>query len=163
MMKTRNNKKMSRPPSGAKKRTRMRRYNPTSVLITALVVFVFALILAVNLFRIQVVNHASYRALAANQHYSRQTVYPRRGSIFDSDGTRIAGTKMVYRIGMTPRDARSIRGSVTSDEIAAKLSAGLDLNQAEFLSLIHICFRYRFVGEAIEVTPDGQGLSLIHI
>lgn len=153
MMKTRNNKKISRPPAGAKKRTRMRRYNPTSVLITALVVFVFALILAVNLFRIQVVNHASYRALAANQHYSRQTVYPRRGSIFDSDGTRIAGTKMVYRIGMTPRDARSIRGSVTSDEIAAKLSAGLDLNQAEFRAQMDLVDE-TYILLAVDVAED---------
>lgn len=115
-----------------RKTVRRRRYNVWTLTAVSIAIFLCVIGIAVTLFRIQILEHDNYRALAAQQHYSRQTVYPLRGSIFDANGTRIAGTHTVYRIGMTPRDARSYLNLVSLDEIADQVVEALSLDREEF-------------------------------
>lgn len=130
-MNSRQNNKTSKLTKSNARRIR-RRYNANSLLVTGIGVLLFAALIAVALFRIQVVDHAEYQAQAAGQHYSRETIYPKRGSIYDRTGTRIAGTKTVYQIGMTPKDARSYRGMADADDIAKTVSGELNLDLSEF-------------------------------
>jgi stage V sporulation protein D (sporulation-specific penicillin-binding protein) len=130
-MNSRQNNKTSKLSKSNARRIR-RRYNANSLLVTGIGVLLFAALIAVALFRIQVIDHAEYQAQAAGQHYSRETIYPKRGSIYDRTGTRIAGTKTVYQIGMTPKDARSYRGMADEDDIAKTVSGELNLDLNEF-------------------------------
>lgn len=115
-----------------RKTVRTRRYNEWTLSFVAIAVLLSVIVIAITLFRIQVLEHENYRELAAAQHYSRQTIYPMRGGIFDANGTRIAGTHTVFRVGMTPSDARSYLNLVSLDEIADQVATALSLDRDEF-------------------------------
>lgn len=87
----------------------------------------FAGYLVFQLYQIQVTDYAVNAELAAGQHYKRVTEQPRRGSIYDRNGLELAGTTYVYRIGITPKDVRSITQNISADEIAKNIARCLNL------------------------------------
>ena len=84
-----------------------------------------------QLYHIQVASHAAYAKLAADQHYKKVAELPKRGQILDRNGIELAGTTYVYRIGITPKDVRSVTKNISSEEIAQAISGCLDLELAE--------------------------------
>lgn len=105
-----------------------------ALLFISLVFLVFAGYLVYQLYRIQVVDYAVNAELAASQHYKRVTEQPRRGSIMDRNGLELAGTTYVYRIGITPKDVRSITRNITAGEIAESIAGCLNLPVADVKS-----------------------------
>jgi stage V sporulation protein D (sporulation-specific penicillin-binding protein) len=94
--------------------------------ITVVLVF-FATFLIYNLYQIQIVEYARHAEAAADLHYAKVTENPRRGQILDRNGVELAGTTYVYRIGITPKDVRSITQDITADEIAQNIAVCLNM------------------------------------
>lgn len=78
---------------------------------------VFAVILLVRLFYIQIVDDR-YKASADNQAMSYHTIYPSRGIIYDRNGEILVGNKMVYDIMITPK---MLSGTVFDTATLAKV------------------------------------------
>ena len=98
--------------------------------ITVALVF-FAALLIYNLYQIQIVEYAMHAEAAADLHYAKVTENPRRGQILDRNGVELAGTTYVYRIGITPKDVRSITKDITADEIAQNVAVCLNMDKSE--------------------------------
>ena len=52
-------------------------------------------VISFNLIQIQLVDHARYWKLAIENHLHPESIPPRRGSLFDSDGNVLAQTQRV--------------------------------------------------------------------
>ena len=100
------------------------------VVVLCIGLLLFSSLLVYRLYQIQIVNNEVNAELAASQHYKKIPENPRRGLISDRNGVELAGTTYVYRIGITPKDMRSITKNVTSAEIAAKIAECLNLDPA---------------------------------
>ncbi len=100
------------------------------VVVLCVGLLLFASFLIYRLYQIQIVDNDLNAKLAASQHYKNIPEYPRRGQIMDRNGVELAGTTYVYRIGITPKDMRSITKKITSDEIAAKIAECLGLEKS---------------------------------
>lgn len=112
-----------RPPAARPSRRR-------GVVVLCIALLLFASILVYRLYQIQIVDNEVNAELAASQHYKKIPENPRRGIISDRNGVELAGTTYVYRIGITPKDMRSITKNITSAEIAAKIAECLNLDPA---------------------------------
>jgi len=97
------------------------------VLFLAVCLALFAALLINQLYQIQISAYAENAELAAAQHYSKVTEQPTRGRILDRNGIELAGTTFVYRIGITPKDVRSISHNISREEIAAEFAKCLNL------------------------------------
>lgn len=87
-----------------------RAFSRRAIRSLTILLLIFSVYLLYALFRIQVLEHSSITRQAADQYYANLIEQPKRGSILDRNGTEIAGTSFVYRIGITPRNfARSDR------------------------------------------------------
>ncbi len=112
-------------PPRRKKRTR------GGVLLLAVGLLAFAGILINQLYQIQVVAYAENAESAAGQHYRKVTEQPVRGSILDRNGIELAGTTYIYRIGITPKDVRSITKNIPRTDIIAEFARILNLPLTE--------------------------------
>ncbi|MDD4460754.1 MAG: penicillin-binding transpeptidase domain-containing protein [Eubacteriales bacterium] len=129
-------KKASRLPARPRKappvrlqRRKSRTGRRVTVAVLSLVMLFFAGYLVHQLYQIQIVNHGVYADRAASQLYKKIAEQPQRGRILDRNGIELAGTTYVYRIGVTPKDVRSISGTVTSDQIAQRVADILELDR----------------------------------
>ena len=100
----------------------------------SVILVLFAALITYRLYQIQVVNNTLYAQEAVAQHYRLITENPIRGEILDRNGNELAGTTYVYRIGVTPKDVRSITKIVKKADIAAKIAECLQLNAADVLT-----------------------------
>ena len=114
------------------KRSKLNR-KPAFIVLSVMLVF-FAALITYRLYEIQIVNNTLYAQEAVAQHYRLITENPIRGEILDRNGNELAGTTYVYRIGVTPKDVRSITKIVKKEDIAAKIAECLQLNAAEVLT-----------------------------
>ena len=57
---------------------------------------------AVNFFKISVVDNKKYQTMANNQHFGSITISAHRGSIYDSNGTPLAKSASVYKVFLDP-------------------------------------------------------------
>lgn len=105
-----------------------------SALCTALLFFSGYLVH--QLYHIQVISHAAYAEKAAAQHFQKVAEQPRRGSILDRNGLELAGTTYVYRVGITPKDVRSITQNVDQETIADAFAKALNLDRAFVLEAL---------------------------
>lgn len=86
----------------------MANYNPsnsmrfrTKVIMTAVFFVLFSLI-AVNFFKISVVNNNKYQAMANSQHFGSIPISAHRGSIYDAKGNALAKSATVYKVFLDP-------------------------------------------------------------
>jgi stage V sporulation protein D (sporulation-specific penicillin-binding protein) len=104
-----------------------RRSRRLGVAALCAVLLFFSGLLTYQLYQIQILDHEVNAELAADQHYKKVAENPRRGSILDCNGVELAGTTYVYRIGITPKDMRSITKDISADEIALGIANCLNL------------------------------------
>ena len=124
-----------KPPKNRKKQARHNKRIGFAA-ITAALVF-FAALLIYNLYQIQVVEYSIHAEAAADLHYTKVTENPRRGQILDRNGVELAGTTYVYRIGITPKDVRSITKDITTEEIARNMAACLEMDSQAVLDALN--------------------------
>ncbi len=122
---------IDRQRQAANKPSRRNKRRRGGVLFLAIALFAFAALLIYQLYQIQVVAYAENAQKAANQHYRMITEQPVRGKILDRNGVELAGTTFVYRIGVTPKDVRSISHNISLQEIAEAMATSLDLPLAD--------------------------------
>ncbi len=86
----------------------MANYNPsnsmrfrTKFVMTA-VFFVLFSAVAINFFRISVLNNDKYQAMANDQHFGSITISAHRGSIYDANGAALAKSASVYKVFLDP-------------------------------------------------------------
>lgn len=128
-------------------------FNKMVLFGTILLVLAFSILIAYTLFRIQIVDHDRYVQAAAGQHYSRAIVQPARGGIFDANGVRIAGTKTIYRVGITPEDVRSYTKSVDETEIVEFVALRLGIDSLQLHDyLTQVEESYIFLAKDVEET-----------
>jgi stage V sporulation protein D (sporulation-specific penicillin-binding protein) len=121
------------PPPG-KQVKRRRSYSRSGITLVSIGLVVFAIFLSWQLYQIQIVDYHVNAEKAAGQHYKRIAEEPRRGSIYDRNGVELAGTTYVHRIGITPKDVRSIKYSMTAAEIADRIAECLGLVATDILA-----------------------------
>lgn len=125
-----------RASTGGGRRAARRHSSRSGVIFVSICLFLFAALLVYQLYQIQIVNADVNAKLAADQHYKRVPESPRRGRIIDRNGVELAGTTYVYRIGISPKDVRSISKTISSAEIAASLADILKLDLASVTTKI---------------------------
>ena len=67
------------------------------------VFFLLFLLVAMNFFKISVVENDKYQAMANDQHFGTIRISAHRGSIYDSKGTPLAKSASVYKVFLDPR------------------------------------------------------------
>jgi cell division protein FtsI/penicillin-binding protein 2 len=80
-------------------------------------------VISFNLIQIQLVQHAKYWRLAIENHLHPETIWPKRGTIFDADGNILAQSQRVYDVhldGQLEKEGTHLR------EIADALGEPLD-------------------------------------
>ena len=93
----------------------------------SMVLLVAALIILINLYKIQINDYDKFVSAGANQQFIMQKSQSRRGEIFDSEGILIASSYVKYVIGVTPANVRSVKNKVSKEEIADFTAKVLDL------------------------------------
>ncbi|MCF7819967.1 MAG: penicillin-binding protein 2 [Candidatus Pacebacteria bacterium] len=116
----------------SKKNRRFKKSNNRLYLVVA-VIFLLYLALLTKLYKVQILNHDYYTALASSQHEMQATLQPERGSIFisDSNGKEVfpvAANKNFASVFFVPKEA------INLDVLAEKVY--LALNHKEVLSLV---------------------------
>ena len=124
-----------------------------------LVLFAFGVIV-IRLFRIQVVEHASYLELADRQHTHTTIVDPRRGRIFDRNGYLLAGNKPMVTFEVywpaTPASQRSL-----VDTLVTRLSGFATASSpVEEFSANQILARNVPLARAMQVIDSGLPLGV---
>ena len=114
-----------------KQKTKARTYSTRTMQVITLLVLAFAVVLAVALLKIQVLNHQDMAKAASGQYYSNQVEPARRGSIYDRNGVKLASTSFVYRVGITPEHVYSRAKKVTEDQILQRMSEDLKVDRAD--------------------------------
>lgn len=86
----------------------MANYNPsqsmrfrTKVIMTA-AFFVLFFLIALNFFKISVINNNKYQAMANSQHFGSITISAHRGSIYDANGNVLAKSATAYNVFLDP-------------------------------------------------------------
>lgn len=86
----------------------MANYNPsnsmrfrTKFVMTAVFFVLFSLI-AINFFKISVINNNKYQAMANSQHFGSITISAHRGTIFDAKGNALAKSATAYNVFLDP-------------------------------------------------------------
>lgn len=125
-------------PTSNKQKIKKRRctYNKKAILVISVVILLFSAYLSLALFKIQVLEHKDTARAASEQYYSNQIDVPKRGSIYDRNGVKLAASSIVYRVGITPKHLYSSVNSVSKDRILEFLAETLDveLEQVEKLA-----------------------------
>lgn len=67
------------------------------------VFFLLFLMIAMNFFKISVVENERYQAMANDQHFGSILISAHRGSIYDSKGSPLAKSASVYKVFLDPR------------------------------------------------------------
>lgn len=104
-------------------KTRSRRVSNkpgAGILVSAVLMFIFAGFLIQKLFVIQVVEFDVHTKAASESHYKRIVEIPKRGSVFDKNGRELAFSMNVETIGITPRDLKSRNTPKMAKEAIAK-------------------------------------------
>lgn len=71
------------------------------IVMTAVFMVLFAGV-AVNFFKISVLNNKKYQEMANDQHFGSITISAHRGSIYDAKGTPMAKSASVYKVFLDP-------------------------------------------------------------
>lgn len=86
----------------------MTNYNPTNsmrfrakIVMTAVFFMLFGAV-AVNFFKISVINNKKYQDMANDQHFGSITISAHRGTIYDAKGNTLAKSATVYTIFLDP-------------------------------------------------------------
>lgn len=111
-----------------------RRFNRKLVYVT-LVFFVVALLVTLQIYNVQIVQHDALAAKAAEQQFMTGAQVPKRGMILDRKGYPLVLSTYTYRIGMTPSDVYSWSKSVSVKEIVDKMAETLDLSDEKSATL----------------------------
>lgn len=92
--------------------------------------FVIYLGLALQLGRIQILEHRGYQELAEKQHYKREEIPAHRGRILDRNGKTLAQSLEVSSVFANPKEVEDKK------VVSKKLSRVLGLNPARILELL---------------------------
>ncbi|MGI6617485.1 MAG: penicillin-binding transpeptidase domain-containing protein [Saccharofermentanales bacterium] len=111
-----------------------RRFN-RKLAYVALIFFIVALLVLLQVYNVQIVRHDALAAKAAEQQYMTGAQVPKRGMILDRNGYPLALSTYAYRIGMTPSDIYSWSESVSVKEIVDKMAETLSLSDEKRLTL----------------------------
>ncbi len=90
----------------------MANYNPTNSMrfrVRIIMTFVFFglfLAVALNFFRISVINNKKYQAMANSQHFGSISISAHRGTIYDANGSALARSASVYKVFLDPQRFR---------------------------------------------------------
>lgn len=68
--------------------------------------FLLFLAVAINFFRISVLNNKKYQAMANSQHFGSITISAHRGTIYDAKGVTLAKSASVYKVFIDPKRFR---------------------------------------------------------
>ncbi|MDE6091727.1 MAG: peptidoglycan glycosyltransferase, partial [Ruminococcus sp.] len=71
------------------------------------VFFLLFLMVAMNFFKISVVENEKYQAMANDQHFGSILISAHRGSIYDSHGSPLAKSASVYKVFLDPRQFKT--------------------------------------------------------
>lgn len=80
------------------------------------VFFLLFLFVAINFFKISVIDNEKYQAMANDQHFGSIPISAHRGSIYDSNGTPLAKSASVYKVFLDPcqfqKELKSLQKSI---------------------------------------------------
>lgn len=86
----------------------MANHNPSNsmkfrakIVMTTVFLILFTAV-AVNFFKISVINNKKYQEMANDQHFGSITISAHRGSIYDAKGTPLAKSASVYKVFLDP-------------------------------------------------------------
>ncbi len=82
-------------------------------------------VISFNLIQIQMVQHNKFWELAIENHLHPETIAPRRGTIFDSEGNILAKTQQVYDIRLDGQKMATEHPDVNLPKIASILDVPL--------------------------------------
>lgn len=115
----------------------VRRPRRIGILLIAVALLFGAAYLAWRLVELQVLRHDEIVLAADASHFSKVTVLPERGMIYDRNRVTLASTTYVYRVGITPKSVRSLKSDgPTPDEIGKQLAAFLELDATAVASAL---------------------------
>ncbi|HLC63759.1 MAG TPA: hypothetical protein VJK25_00215, partial [Patescibacteria group bacterium] len=69
--------------------------------ILAVVIFLFALAIALKLFKLQIIDYAEYSQLAEDQHLAQQELIPNRGEIYIHD--QLSEENVLYPVAVNKK------------------------------------------------------------
>ncbi|EKD56789.1 MAG: hypothetical protein ACD_58C00092G0003 [uncultured bacterium] len=128
-------------------------------------IFIIGLLLTFKLFKISVIEHSHYTALAQSQRSVKKQVYPKRGEILVHDNSEnklfaIATSEEKYSINVVPKNVKD------KSAIAKALASNLNLDEKEIFDKINndklyvpaIAHRV-----SLEIAEKIQSLNLIGI
>ena len=75
-------------------------------IIMTFVFFGLFLAVALNFFRISVINNKKYQAMANSQHFGSISISAHRGTIYDANGSALARSASVYKVFLDPQRFR---------------------------------------------------------
>jgi cell division protein FtsI/penicillin-binding protein 2 len=100
-------------------------------------------VISFNLIQIQLVDHAMYWRMAILNHLHPETIAPRRGAIFDSDGNVLAETRQVFDIRL---DGLKMKAGHPDADLA-RIAAALQFPAATVAELYNAKNRYTLIAE----------------
>jgi cell division protein FtsI/penicillin-binding protein 2 len=100
-------------------------------------------VISFNLIQIQLVDHAKYWRMAILNHLHPETIPPRRGAIFDSDGNVLAETRQVFDIRL---DGLKMKAGHPAADLA-RIAATLQFPLSTVAGLYNEKNRYTLIAE----------------
>jgi len=94
-------------------------------------------VLIVQLFRLQVIDHEKYESMAIEQQVRETTISASRGTIYDRNGTVLAASADVYTVFLSPAEIAKNKNNPneTPEFIALHLSKILDMDYNKILEM----------------------------
>ncbi len=130
------------------------------------VFFLLFLMVAMNFFKISVVENEKYQAMANDQHFGSILISAHRGSIYDSHGSPLAKSASVYKVFLDPRqfktELKSLQESIdkrNKEKLAGTYKPKFDENGNELNPLPESSDDFKneainFLAEKLGITPE---------
>lgn len=130
------------------------------------VFFLLFLMVAMNFFKISVVENEKYQAMANDQHFGSILISAHRGSIYDSHGSPLAKSASVYKVFLDPRqfktELKSLQESIdkrNKEKLAGTYKPKFDENGNELNTLPESSDDFKneainFLAEKLGITPE---------
>lgn len=74
--------------------------------VMTIVFLILFFVVAINFFKISVIDNEKYQAMANDQHFGSITISAHRGSIYDTKGNALAKSASVYKVFLDPKQFR---------------------------------------------------------
>jgi len=137
----------------------MHRFSPTRAAVTMIAIAGLMILLIGRVAYLQTYGREQTIRRAERQQHQTETLYARRGSVFDSTGLLMAGTVQTQSLFVDPKfmqdefqeDGRSL---IDMDKAIAELAKLLDKDPLELSKMLGDRYESRFIRVADNVDPQ---------